>query len=229
MYARDVQGRTLTFGVSGKLVRNSLVMFDRETGSLWSHLTGEAISGPLRGQPLTMMPSTQTTWGLWQRAHLKAQALVVSPGELRDPYAGYYRAGDTGINGRKHQDDRLPAKERVIGVRLGGEIKAYSFAALARNRVVDDTVGGTPLVIVFDGSSESGAAYRRDSTGQALDFQPGARPLSMTDTQTGSEWDGLLGTATHGPSAGAVLAAVPFTYSFWFGWADFYPNTGVYK
>ena len=229
MYARDVQGRTLTFGVSGKLVRNSLIMFDRETGSLWSHLTGEAISGPLRGQPLTMMPSTQTTWGLWHRAHPTAQALAVSPGELRDPYAGYYQAGDTGINARKHQDDRLPAKERVIGVRLGGEIKAYSFVALARDRVVDDTVGGTPLVIVFDGPSESGAAYRRDSTGQALDFQPGARPLSMTDTQTGSEWDGLLGTATHGPSAGAVLAAVPFTYSFWFGWADFYPNTGVYK
>ena len=204
-------------------------MFDRETGSLWSHLTGTAIAGPLSGQPLTMLPSTQTTWGLWHRDHPNAQVLAVRPGELHDPYAGYYQSGDTGITSRKHQDNRLPAKERVIGVRLGAEIKAYSFAALARARVVDDTVGGTPLVIVFDGSSESGAAYRRDSTGQALDFQPGARPLSMTDTQTGSEWDGLAGTATYGPSAGAVLVAVPFTYSFWFGWADFYPNTAVYK
>ena len=229
MYARDVQGKTLTFGVSGKLVRNSLIMFDRETGSLWSHLTGEAISGPLLGQPLTMLASTQTTWGLWHRDHPQAQVLVVGPGELRDPYAGYYKSDETGITARKYQDNRLPAKERVIGVRLGGEIKAYSFTALARDRVVDDTVGGVLLVIVFDGPSESGAAYRRDPAGRALDFQPGARPLSMTDTQTGSEWDGLAGAATHGPSAGAVLESVPFTYSFWFGWADFYPNTAVYK
>jgi hypothetical protein len=48
VYARTVNGRTLTFGVSGKLIRNSLVMYDRETHSLWTHLTGGAIDGPLR-------------------------------------------------------------------------------------------------------------------------------------------------------------------------------------
>ncbi len=229
MYARNVQDRTLTFGVSGKLVRNSLIMFDRETGSLWSHLTGEAISGPLSGQRLTIVPSIQTTWGLWRKDRPKAQVLAVSPNELRDSYDGYYRAGDAGIEGRKHKDDRLPTKERVIGVRLGGDVKAYSFSALARVRVVDDVVGGTPLVIVFDGSSESGAAYRRDPKGQVLDFQPGTGPMKITDAQTGSEWDGLAGVATSGPSAGASLEPVPITYSFWFGWADFYPNTDLYK
>ncbi len=173
-------------------------MFDRETGSLWSHLTGEAISGPLSGQRLTIVPSFQTTWGLWRKDRPKAQVLAVSPNELRDSYDGYYRAGDAGIEGRKHKDDRLPTKERVIGVRLGGDVKAYSFSALARVRVVDDVVGGTPLVIVFDGSSESGAVYRRDLNGQTLDFQPGNRPMSMKDTQTGSEWDGLAGTASSG-------------------------------
>ena len=45
MYARKVDNRTLTFGVSGLLVRNSLVMYDRETGSLWSHLSGKALDG----------------------------------------------------------------------------------------------------------------------------------------------------------------------------------------
>ncbi len=229
MYARDVQGRRLTFGVSGKLVRNSLIMFDRETGSLWSHLTGEAISGPLNGQRLTIVPSIQTTWGLWLRDHKAAQILAVGDGTLSDPYDLYYQADDAGLEGRKHQDDRLPAKERVIGVRLGGEVKAYSFSALARDRVVNDVVGGTSLVIVFDGSSESGAAYRRDTNGQALDFQPGSRSMSMMDVQTRSEWDGLTGMASSGPSAGAVLEAVPFTYGFWFGWADFYPRTSVYK
>ncbi len=204
-------------------------MFDRETGSLWSHLTGEAISGPLSGQRLTIVPSIQTTWGLWRKDRPKAQVLAVSPNELRDSYDGYYRAGDAGIEGRKHKDDRLPTKERVIGVRLGGDVKAYSFSALARVRVVDDVVGGTPLVVVFDGASESGAVYRRDPKGQALDFQPGTGAMKMIDAQTGSEWDGLAGIATSGPSSGASLEPVPITYAFWFGWADFYPNTDLYK
>ena len=51
MYARDLDGKTLTLGVSGKLIRNSLVMFDRETDTLWSHLTGEALEGTPGGAP----------------------------------------------------------------------------------------------------------------------------------------------------------------------------------
>ena len=49
MYARptDDEGRPLTFGVSGKLWRDALVMFDRQTGSLWSQISGDAIRAEL--------------------------------------------------------------------------------------------------------------------------------------------------------------------------------------
>jgi uncharacterized protein DUF3179 len=108
-------------------------------------------------------------------------------------------------------------------------VKAYSFTALARDRVVNDIVGGVPLVIVFDGLSFSGAVYRRDPGGTLLSFAPGQSALSMVDSQTGSTWDGLSGRATAGADAGVELEQVPITYSFWFGWADFYPDTEVYK
>lgn len=230
MYARDVRGRTLTFGVSGKLIRNSLVMFDRESGTLWSHLTGEALEGPLAGEHLEQLLSVQTTWGRWRTAHPRTLMLAVDPSEVRfDPYQTYFGAPDAGLVGRKRADDRLPTKEKVIGVRLGGEVKAYSFTALARDRVVNDTVGGVPLVIVFDGLSFSGAAYRRDLSGSLLTFAPRPTPLTMADNETSSTWDGLSGTATAGSSAGSQLVQVPITYSFWFGWVDFYPNTAVYK
>lgn len=230
MYARDVRGRTLTFGVSGKLIRNSLVMFDRESGTLWSHLTGEALEGPLAGEHLEQLLSVQTTWGRWRTAHPRTLMLAVDPSEVRfDPYQTYFGAPDAGLVGRKRADDRLPTKEKVIGVRLGGEVKAYSFTALARDRVVNDTVGGVPLVVVFDGLSFSGAAYRRDLGGSLLTFAPRPTPLTMADNETSSTWDGLSGTATAGSSAGSQLVQVPITYSFWFGWVDFYPNTAVYK
>ncbi len=216
--------------MSGKLIRNSLVMFDRETGTLWSHLTGEALQGPLVGQQLQQLLSEQTTWGRWRAEHPKTLMLAVDPGDVRfDPYQNYYDASDAGVVGRKRADDRLPVKEKVIGVRLGGQVKAYSFSALARDRVVNDTVGGVPLVVVFDPASVSGAVYRRDSGGTLLTFTAGANPLSMRDDQTGSEWDGLSGRATTGSDAGMELEQVPITYSFWFGWVDFYPNTGLYK
>ena len=230
MYARDVNGKTLTFGVSGKLIRNSLVMFDRETGTLWSHLSGEALEGPLVGERLQQLLSEQTTWGRWRAQHPRTLMLEVDPGELKfDPYQRYYETSDAGILGRKRADDRLPVKQKVIGVRLGGEIKAYSFTALSRDRVVDDTVGGVPLLVVFDGSSQSGAVYRRDPGGKLLTFAPGPTALSMVDRETGSTWDGLSGKATAGADVGVLLEQVPITYSFWFGWVDFYPNTQVYR
>jgi len=230
VYARDVNGRTLTFGVSGKLIRNSLVMFDRETGTLWSHLTGAALEGPLAGQQLQQLLSEQTTWGRWRAEHPETLMLDVDPSDVRfDPYQTYYSAPDAGVVGRKRADDRLPVKEKVIGVRLGGEVKAYSFTALARDRVVNDEVGGVPLVVVFDPVSYSGAVYRRDPGGTLLTFTAESTGLSLRDDQTGSEWDGLSGKAMTGSHAGMELEQVPITYSFWFGWVDFYPNTEVYK
>ena len=230
MYARDVNGKTLTFGVSGKLIRNSLVMFDRETGTLWSHLTGEALQGSLVGQHLQQVLSEQTTWGRWRAEHPKTLMLEVDPIQVRfDPYDLYYDSSSAGVVGRKRIDNRLPIKEKVIGVRLGDEVKAYSFTALARDRVVNDTVGGVPLVVVFDGPSQSGAVYRRDLGGKLLTFTRGPTPLSMLDDETGSTWDGLSGKATTGIDAGMELEQVPITYSFWFGWVDFYPNTQLYK
>ena len=216
--------------MSGKLIRNSLVMFDRETGTLWSHLTGDALEGPLAGHHLTQLLSEQTTWGRWRSEHPRTLMLDVDPTEVNsDPYQDYYTGQDAGVVGRKRADDRLPLKEKVVGVRLGDKVKAYSFTALSRDRVVNDVVGGVPIAVVFDSTSSSGAVYRRDLGGTILTLAPGSTQLSMTDTETGSTWDGLSGRATSGLDAGMELVQVPITYGFWFGWVDFYPNTEVYR
>lgn len=61
MYDRTIDGKIYTFGVSGKLIRNALVMFDRESDTLWSQLLGEAVDGPLQGTKLEPIASLQTT------------------------------------------------------------------------------------------------------------------------------------------------------------------------
>ena len=70
MYSRKVSGKTLSFGVSGKLWKNALIMYDRETSTLWSHLTGEAVHGPLEGEKLTMLTSVpKVRWKDWKSQH----------------------------------------------------------------------------------------------------------------------------------------------------------------
>jgi len=231
VYARKIGDRTLTFGVSGLLVRNSLVMYDRETGSLWSHLTGQALAGPLAGQDLQLIASTQTTWGSWRRAHPETLLLALEPSLVGDPYSTYYRSPQLGVDHDQSDivvDPRLGAKEKVIGVRLDGHVKAYSLSTLAKDRVVNDVIGDVPLVIVFDGNTESGAVFRRDAAGKTITFRAGSNPLELVDIESGSTWDGMIGRATSGPLSGTVLEQVPITFAFWFAWSDFYPETDLF-
>ncbi|HEX8117378.1 MAG TPA: DUF3179 domain-containing (seleno)protein, partial [Pyrinomonadaceae bacterium] len=69
VFTRRAAGRTLTFGVAGLLWNQSLVMYDKETGSFWSPFTSRAERGELKGAALESLPSELTTWGAWRDAH----------------------------------------------------------------------------------------------------------------------------------------------------------------
>ncbi len=231
MYARKVGDRTLTFGVSGLLVRNSLVMYDRETGSLWSQLTGQALTGPLAGQQLAQVAASQASWGAWRRSHPGTLILAFDPGLEGDPYRSYYRSPRLGVDhdpADSDVDPRLKPKDEVLGLLLDGHIVAFSLATLAKDRVVNAIVGNVPIVVVFDGATQSGAVFRRDPGGRLLSLNPGPAALELIDVETGSRWDGLSGRSTSGPFEGTVLEQVPITYAFWFAWSSFYPETDLF-
>lgn len=229
MYARTVKGKVLTFGVSGKLLRNVLVMYDRETESDWSQLLGEAIAGPLTGTKLEWVPSTMTTWGAWRTQFPDAKALR-KPGPTFDPYLDYYRSSDAGILGEAVRDERLKAKEFVLGVRSGARAKAYPFRVLEKQPVVNDTLGSEPIAVVFDAKVGMARAWRRVVDGRSLTFElvSGSSDLRVRDRESGTVWSAASGRAIEGPLAGKRLEDVISTVSFWFGWKDFYPHTEVY-
>jgi Protein of unknown function (DUF3179) len=80
-FDRNVQGHKLTFGVSGLLLHANQVLYDQESGSLWSQLAGRAISGRYRGTALRPLPLAEVTWGQWLHAH--PDTLVLS---IRDDW-----------------------------------------------------------------------------------------------------------------------------------------------
>ncbi len=227
MYSREINGQDFTFGVSGKLIMNVLVMYDRQTGSLWSQLLGEAVEGELKGTKLEFLPSWQTTWEDWKAQHPETLALRKGYSGVRDPYQGYYASGQAGVIGESTSDDRLYVKEFVVGVEQNGEAIAFPFGVLNDEPVVNDQVGGTDILVVFSADTGTGVVFKREIAGTTLTFDI-KQDLVLVDRETGSTWDGLSGEAIEGELAGQSLERVKSTSSFWFGWKDWFPNTRVY-
>ena len=71
-----MDGRRLTFDVLG-LLEGVFRMRDRQTGSIWTHLDGKAIAGPLEGKRLEIFPIPQMTWGEWKADY--SETLVLDP------------------------------------------------------------------------------------------------------------------------------------------------------
>ena len=232
VYDRQIDPETtLTFGVSGMLYQNSMIMYDHKTESLWSHILGQAIDGAYTGTTLTFLPALQTTWGVWQERH--PDSLVVSPDIFSgvDMYDtnGYYTSRTAGVLGSPNPDTRLPTKEYVIGIRLKGEVKAYPFSTLNEEPVINDEMAEIPLGIFFDKTAASGAVFdRRLPDGTVLIFEPGPELDIVVDTNTQTQWDIFTGTALEGELSGTQLSQIPITYAFWFGWSDYHQDGQIY-
>lgn len=228
MYSRIINGEEHFFGVSGKLIRNVLVMYDKETESLWSQLYGEAVDGPLQGTKLDYLPAVMTTWEKWRDAHPDTLALQKGYSGDRDPYVRYYESGEAGVIGSTNEDNRLNTKEFVIGVEVGKDAVAYPFSVLNDEPVVNDQLGDQSIVVIFDRETGTGAVWsRRLLDGEVLEFVQ-VEGTQMSDTLTGTLWDGLSGRAVEGELKGSALQPVKSTQSFWFGWVDLYEDTLLY-
>ena len=206
---------------------NVLVMYDRQTETLWSQLLGEAVDGPLKGMTLEFLPAWQTTWADWKAKHPDTVALRKGYFGARDPYDGYYQSGSSGVIGQSVIDERLYVKEFVIGVEQNEAAVAYPFSVLNDNPVVNDHVGDIPVLVVFNPETGTGVVFNRKLKGQTLTFQI-AEGLLLVDEETGTTWDGLTGEALDGELAGGNLERIKSTASFWFGWKDWFPETRVY-
>ncbi len=210
MYASDVEERTLTIAVSGKLWNRSLVMIDSQTGSLWSHLLGEAMEGPLKGEELAIIPSVITDWQTWQRDHPETTVLNMSRTAQRFQ-ADFYRN---------------PA-QFVLGIADGGP-RAWPLDQLKKQPVVNDEHDGAPLLIVFDAPSATAWSYDRRVGDRVLEFKM-LKDGTLADEQTDSRWNFATGQAVAGPLKGQRLRPTLAIISYAKAWETFHPETTVWK
>ena len=245
-FERQVGDRLLDFGTSGELYQSALVMYDRQTESLWAHFTGEGLVGHYAGVKLTAVPAQMLSFSRVQTDFPQAQVLTRDTGTSRpygtNPYISY-DAEDSDPFGHFFDgevDPRLAPKARVVGVTLNDVAYAIEIAQPDDTSVVEVSVAGHDLVIfqqpglasaldraaVATGRNvgQTGAFVPVDSEGRLLTFMAdGGR---IIDEETGSDWN-LAGEATAGPLTGHVLERVPQLNTFWFAWSTYHPGTQI--
>ena len=242
-YDRRTAGRVLSFGTSGLLYDSNLVMYDRQTQSLWVQFTGQAVAGVLIGHQLHPHPMQTVSWAAWRVGHPHGWVLSRDTGYTRpygfNPYPGYDNINSPPFLFPGQVNGRYTAKTRLVGIRYRGAAVAVLLTTLQRRRVIDLTIGGRPVTVWWQpgtasalssgtiaGGADVGAtgAFSPVIDRRRLHFLPSAG--GFRDRETGSHWS-VLGHANAGPLTGQNLTPVPTVDTFWFVWAAFRPRTRV--
>lgn len=207
VYSRRVKERVLTFGVSGLLWNQSLVMYDAETNSYWSSLMGQAMQGPLKATRLEVLPSELTTWGAWRALHPDTTILNLSRIDRQFT--------------REIYDE--PALF-VYGWSLGLQRYHCPLYTLAANRVLNLQLGGNALLLTYEVESTEPHLFSREVEGRVLTFEPDGES-QMRDEQTNSSWNLRTGEATAGRLKGKQLERKFGMLSYRQAWLTFYPKS----
>jgi len=158
VFERSVDGRVLEFGVSGKLHNSNLVMYDRETKSLWQQISSEAIVGEMLGTKLAQLPMDTLRYGEWKSQYPNGEVLSRNTGYSRDygryPYGSYEQNTEVYFPVEGGVDETVHPKTKVYGIVVNEVAKAYTKEALERETefdgVLTDRVGGAVLRISYD-------------------------------------------------------------------------------
>ena len=142
MYGRLLDGELHTFGHEGVLYRNSFVMYDHQTSSLWVHTTGQAVKGELRGAELEFLPSEVVPWTVWLDRH--PDTLVLDRGGEDDGFMGTFALPDD-------------VDDFGISVGSGTDARLYRYEQL----VTEVVMHGPGHVVLYDEATESVRAYAR--------------------------------------------------------------------
>ena len=235
-------------GAHTHTVFNSPAMPNND-GSTIIQFTGQAATGPLTGWSLEQIPVITTTWAAWEKAHPETEVMSTEGGPEADIFENYYANDRNGIHSLAPKDKRLHGKDIVLGLDIEGDIKAYSYPGLIEKPLIEETLGGTPILVLQERSSATAVAFSRRIDGRTLNFKgknknPRRRSVESTasgegeridyepwlieDKQTGSSWRAITGECIEGELKGSRLKMLPAMTGFWFAWSRFYQDVPLF-
>jgi hypothetical protein len=216
-FSRVVAGKTLTFSLTGETLGSNMIFQDRETGSEWVQLLGKATAGPFKGERLPSIPAVWIDWKTWQTKYPETTVLMLSR------VIRIYRHVEAYSD---FEPERAYFGKFQWGLEHAGKARSWPFAQLARQTVVNDEIGGTPIVVVFDRRQSTATAFERVLDGQTLTFR--RQGTDLVDEQSNTAWDPITGEAMSGPHLGRKLKPVAGIVSKVDKWLAFHPETEVW-
>lgn len=103
--------------------------------------------------------------------------------------------------------------EPVLSIGINGDFRAYPLRMLLWHEIVNDTVGGVPVLVSYCPLCNSGVVYDRRVDGQTMTFGNTGRirhsNMVMYDRATESWWQQFTGEAIVGSRTGTLLRALP--------------------
>lgn len=222
IFSPVVEGKVETFRLVGMDHFNAMFE-DATTKSWWAQATGQCIAGPRKGMQLEEIPSEQTTIASFLRQYPSGRILQPDS-NFKATFAkmDLYDKGLSKSDLTRRDSGSWNRKSWVIGISEQGKEKSYDWNRLVKERLIQDSLPGLPLLIALESDSSSFHALSRVVDQQALQFRIAAD--SLIDKQTGSGWN-LYGLATSGPMKGKQLRKINAYQEFLHSWEQFHPQT----
>jgi hypothetical protein len=216
-----------TLGVSGRLINNNLVMYDRESEAWWPQILATSIPGPWNQDPGTRSLGefrvVWSRWSDWREQHPGTRVLSTETGFARnyseDPYgsytplSGYYDGGQPMFPALS-DDDRFGTKAVVMGARTPDGAAAFRKRSLRENGLMEGEIGGTPVLAVHDPRYDTGYVYEHtDDRSFSFDADCGV----------------VVGDGEQYAPDSLPLSRVYTFDAMWFAWSGYYPDSNVYE
>jgi hypothetical protein len=216
VFSPVVDGKVESFRLVGMDHFNAMFE-DRTTGTWWRQANGKAIVGPLKGKQLDEIPSRQVSLYQWLRLH--PGSLIMQPDSaLASRYSQSfdYETGRSRSALTRSDTASWNEKSWVIGITVENESKAYDWNRLKRERVVNDSLGGRPIVLAIAADTVSFFAFVR----------PDTTPFTVRNDSliVGPNAWSFTGRGASAPP----LEPLSASQEFWHSWRTFQPETRRY-
>jgi len=222
VWGRRVDGLTLTFHLAG-INNQNFLMRDEETGSYWQQISGRAISGPLSGKVLKLIPADELSLALWKaeqpRGTLLKDVAQYAQGYAKPDWDVKMRSTPTVLS---YARPGLSPRDLMIGIHAFGAARAFPYEDVIKQKLVRDHVGSEAVLLVAGPDGQSVRAFHLQPAVEFYRTDDG-----MMDESTGSHWN-FQGCALDGEAKGYCLESVTLIKDYWFDWRHYNPETSVY-
>jgi len=219
-----VDGKRLHFRLAGINNGNAL-MRDEETRSVWQQSTGEAIFGPLTGQHLKLIHSSEVSYAMWRKEHPQGDVLKPNAPYLAEyekkRWENYVEKTPAMVDTSK---SGIKPHQLMLGVTVAGKNKAYPINSILAAKLIQDKVADSSVLVVV---GPDGLSIRVFDAAE-FTFARSEGDRVMQDAETGSGWN-FQGCAVDGKLKGRCLKEIDAYKDYWFDWMNHHPETAVFK